>query len=147
MPIQTTYEDTIAKAFVGMIANMEPKRLISRNVETAAGIGFGLPVAQGAEDRDCIATEGGVTKILGITVLDRSVTAEFPNGFAQYESARIMTSGCVWVTASVDVVAGDPVHVTVATGAFTKSGGVQIVGARWDTSATSGGLAVVRLVD
>ncbi len=49
--------------------NTEPKTLISRTVETAAGIGFGLPVAQGTNDGGVIATVAGTTAILGITVL------------------------------------------------------------------------------
>lgn len=145
MAVQDSYSANIRAAVPGMIANEEGKTLISRNVETVAGIGFGLPVAQGASDGGCVATSAGTTKILGITVRDRSVRPETPNVFAQYDSARVMTKGVVWVVASVAVAAGDAVTVVVATGAFSNTGGVAIANARYDTSAAAGALAKVRL--
>ena len=150
MSVQTTYAENMAPAVAGQIANSEPNTLISRTVETAEGIGFGLPVAQGAEDDGVIATEAGVTEILGVTVRERSLNANTPNAFGQYDSARIMTKGPIWVEASVAVNAGDPVWVTVATGAWTNAdagGGnsVQLVGARWDSSTSGAGLAKIRM--
>lgn len=149
MAVQTTYSETISAARAGQIANTEPNVLISRTVEDADGIGFGLAVSQGDTDDGCIAFTTGETAILGITVRERSVRPETPNKFARYESARIMTKGVIWVTASVAVDAGDPVYVIPATGAFAKtnaSSAVQIANARWDSSAGSGGgLAKVRL--
>lgn len=61
------------------------------------------------------------------------------------DTARIMNNGPVAVEASVTVAAGDPVRVVVATGAFTNTGGVQIVGAQYGTSGVSGDLVKVRL--
>jgi hypothetical protein len=148
MSVQTTYLDNIPVAVAGQIANMVPATLISRNVEDAAGIGFGLAVAQGTEDYGCKAFGSGDTAILGITVRDRSLDANTPDEYADGDTARIMTKGCIWVTASVAVDAGDPVYVIPATGAFAKtnaSSAVQIAGARWDTSTTGAGLAIVRL--
>lgn len=148
MSVQTTYSTTLDAAVAGQRANQEPATIISRTVEDAAGIAFGLAVAQGSADKGCSAFGSGDTAILGINMRDRSVNPATPNLVAQYESAQIMTKGCIYVTASVDVSAGDPVYVIPATGAFAKtsaSSAVQISGARWDTSATSGNLAVVRL--
>lgn len=148
MAVQSTYADNISAAKAGLRANMEPARLISRNVEDAAGIAFGLAVAQGTDDNGCKAFAAGDTAILGITTRERSTDPATPDVFAENESALIMTKGCIWVTASVAVDAGDPVYVIPATGAFAKtsaSSAVQIAGARWDTSTTGAGLAVVRL--
>src|SRR5690606_38806077 len=116
--------------------------------EDAAGIGFGVAVAQGTADKGCKAFGSGDTSILGITVRERSIDANDENEFAQYTDARIMTKGVIWVTASVAVDAGDPVYVVPATGAFAKtsaSSAVQIAGARWDTSTSGSGIAQVRL--
>lgn len=140
--VQTSYPDNIAPAVAGMRANEEPATLISRTVETAAGISFGVGVMQGTEDKGCDISDG--SSLLGVTVRDRSVSPEVPNKFAQYESARIMMSGCIWVLNSGGVSAGDPVHV-LNNGVFANSGGTLIENARWETSAADGKLAVLRL--
>lgn len=142
MAVQTVYPSTQPVAVAGAQATMIPATLISRNVETVAGIGFGKAVAQGVAAKGAIAYAGTVA-CLGITVLDRS--AHDGDLFAQGESARIMTKGDVWVVAAVAVAAGDPVTLT-AVGAFSNTGGTAIAGARWDTTTTAASqLAVVRL--
>ena len=150
MPVQTTYQQTLSPGKAGAIANAEPKTLISRVVETAEGIVFGKPVTQGTADIACRATQAGDTRILGITVRDQSVPPEASDRFAENTNALIMTSGVIWVDTATTVSAGDDVWVTVADGSFTNTdagGGatLQIAGARWDTSATSGNLAKLRL--
>lgn len=146
MATQTTYGDNIAAAVAGLVANMVPATFISRNVETAAGIGFGKPVAQGAEDYGCILFASGT--VLGITALERDTAAETPDVFAEYDSARVMTKGTIWVVCTTGCSAGDPVYVRPSNATFQDSSansGVQIVGARWETSATAGNLAIIRL--
>ncbi len=148
MTVQSTYSSTMNAAVAGQIANLIDATLISRTVEDSAGIGFGIAAAQGTEDNECTAFGSGDTAILGITCRERSVDPNTPNKFAQYEAARLITKGPVWVMASVAVNAGDPVYVIPATGAFAKtsaSSAVQIAGARWDTSTTGEALAIVRL--
>ena len=144
MPVvQSSYETRIDNAKEGHIDNMETSVLISRTVETAAGIGFGKPVTQGSNDKGVIATGGSTTSVLGITMRDRSVRTA--DKISQYEDAVIMTKGVIWVTAAVAVDAGDPVHVIVASNTFSKTGGVTLSNARWDTSASANALAKVRL--
>lgn len=153
MAIQTTYSETIDQARAGMIANSEPNTLLSRTVEDADGVGFGAVVQQGTNDNGCLAdldtSDMDANTFLGIIVRERSVNPATPNKFAQYESARILRKGPIWVEADGAVSAGDDVTVTLATGALgTKavtSGVVAIPNARWDTSAADGALAVVRL--
>lgn len=140
--VQSTYPDNIAAAVAGMRANEEPCTLISRNVETEAGIGFGVGVMQGTEDKQCVISDGSA--LLGVTVRDRSVDPATPNLFAENESARLMTVGPIYVANSGGVAAGDPVHV-LNNGVFANSGGTYIENARWDTTAEDGDLAVLRL--
>lgn len=149
MALQTEYRDIQPAATLGAQATMIPATIVSRNVETAAGIGFGRAVAQGAADKGIVLAGAGATKIVGITLLDRSATgsATTPDAFRQRESARVLTKGDIWVTAAIAVAAGDPVYVTGA-GALTSAAAdnTAIPGARWDTSTTAAGqLAVVRL--
>jgi hypothetical protein len=153
MATQTTYNETISAARAGMIANEEPSTLISRTVETASGIGFGKVVQQGANDNGCISdlNTSAMTAdtYLGVTVRERSVRPETPDTFAQYESARIMRKGVIWVMTDSAVDAGTDVTVTLATGglgsAAVAAGIVAIPGARWDSSTSGAGLAKLRL--
>ncbi|AJQ46429.1 MULTISPECIES: structural cement protein Gp24 [Pseudomonas] len=136
--IQTNYTANIPAKKLGHIPDMTQADLISRTVETVAGIGFGLPVAQGADDKGCILFAG--SGFIGVTTRDRSVLAG--EQYARYESARILKKGPITVTASVAVVAGDPVYLTPA-GAFTNvsTSNVAIPNSRFDTSASAGALA------
>lgn len=139
-PIPSNYGDRRDAASLGMIANTEPNTLISRTVETEGGIGFGVPVVQGVEDKGC---DVGAGEVLGVTVQDRGV---FEDKFDQLSSARIMTKGVIWVTASVEVAAGDAVYATAA-GAWTNvaTDNTLLANARFDTSAAADALVQLRL--
>lgn len=144
MALQTDYNDTQPASFAGAQATMLPATIISRNVETVGGIGFGRPLAQGEADKGVVLFGGANDDFVGITLLDRSA-AGLGDTFRQGDSARVITKGDIWVEASVAVAAGDPVTLTAA-GAFSNTGDDAIAGARWDTSTTAPGqLAVVRL--
>ncbi|QQM29302.1 hypothetical protein JET14_13295 [Martelella lutilitoris] len=152
MAIQTNYADNIDAGRVGAIVNTEPSTLISRTVEDAAGIAFGLPVAQGSEDNGITATLTGVTELVGITVRERSVNPATPDKFAQYESARLMRKGVIWVTVTDagGVAAGDAVWLNLANGTYSNAdvgsgGGLRLAGSRWETSAANGALAQLRV--
>ena len=126
----------------GSIATTENRDIKSRTVEDAAGIAFGLAVAQGANDKGIRAVKAGDTKFVGITALDLSSRDDAK--FVQYESARILKKGGIWVEVTEDVKAGDDVAVDLATGKFNKSG-AKYPNARFETSGVAGGLAQVEL--
>lgn len=153
--IQTTYTENIAKAVPGHVADMRAATIASRDVEPLGGIGFGVAVFQGTAAKQITTKGAGAAeaegKFVGITVMDRSavgVAGGNGNNYAQGESARVLQIGPIWVTAAVQVAAGDPVAVTSA-GAFSNAAGtngVVLAGARWDTSTTgTNQLAVVVL--
>lgn len=155
MAIQTTYNETLEPAVAGAQATMLPASIISRTVETAA-VGFGKPVEQGTADKGCKLFDGGT--VLGITLLDRSasgrtvtngqLSGDIADQFGVGESARVLVKGDVWVVCATGCSAGDGVFVRPSNGDFQDSNAnsaVQIVGARWETSAEAAGLAVVRL--
>lgn len=126
----------------GSIATTENRDIKSRTVEDAAGIAFGLAVAQGANDKGIRAVKTGDTKFVGITALDLSSRDD--SKFLQYESARILKKGVIWVEVTEDVKAGDDVAVDLATGKFNKAG-AKYPNARFETSGVAGGLAQVEL--
>jgi len=141
--VQSTYLDDIPVGYAGAIANEEPRTLISRNVEDSGGIDFGLAVMQGTEDKGCVVGDG--SDFLGVTVRDQSVDPADPDTFEYQSNARIMTEGVIWVANSGGVAAGDPV-VALADGALGTGSSPIVANARWDTTATDGVLAQLRLV-
>lgn len=154
MPIDFSYSENMAAGVAGAIVDTEPKTLISRTVETAAGVGFGLPVARGAADDGCKVMEAGETEVVGFTVLDRTTAPSdtAADTFAQYESARLMRAGVLWVTVTDagGVAPGDPVWVTLATGSLSNAdvggaGGLNLPGCRWESTAANGALAKLRI--
>jgi predicted RecA/RadA family phage recombinase len=149
MALQTNYPDNLAAAFAGMVANLEPSVLVSRLVETEAGIGFGVPVIQGTADDEINVVAASTDDPVGITVrVNDQVSNLYPKG----ASAMIMTQGVMWVTVTDagGVAAGDPVWVAVATGTFSNadagsSGSLRLAGCRWESSAANGALAKIRV--
>lgn len=157
MAVQTDYNETLSPAVAGAQATMIPATIISRTVETAA-VPFGRAVKQGTADKGCALFGSGDTVVLGISLLDRSasgrtvtngqLSGDIADRFGIGESARVITKGDVWVVCATGCSAGDGVFVRPSNGDFQDSNAnsaVQIVGARWDTSAEAGGLAVIRL--
>lgn len=149
MAVQSTYLDNMATAYVGMIANGEPNVLISREVETSAGIGFGVPVIQGTADNQCDVVAASTNKVIGISVRDQSTTDDT---FAENDSALLMRKGVIWVTVTDagGVAAGDDVWVLVSNGTFSNAdagtdGSLKLAGCRWETSAANGALAAIRV--
>ena len=55
--VQTTYTDTIAAGYPGMVANGGNGDRISRTAENSGGIGFGKVAYRGAGDHGCLATQ------------------------------------------------------------------------------------------
>lgn len=145
-PIQTTYPDHIRDAVAGAPGTMISSTDISRTVENVGGVAFGKAVAQGTQDYGCHAFTAGDTAVLGFAMRDRSLVAE-GNSFPRYESARIRTEGDLWVQVAQNVVAGDPVYVRPSNGDIQKdntNSAVAATGWRFDTSASSGELALIR---
>lgn len=139
------YKDVMDAGVAGAIATTENKDMISRTVEDDAGIGFGLAVAQGVNDKGIRKVKVGDTRFVGITALDRTAGNLTINGFEKFESARVMKKGVIWVEVTEAVKAGDPAAVDLATGKFNKSGSVY-PDANFETSAAAGGIAQVRLM-
>lgn len=151
MAVQTSYSERITAARAGMIANTEHVNFISRTVETAAGIGFGLPVAQGAATDGVVVSGASAFDYIGFSVRDQSLTAE-QSKFLQYENARIMTHGVIWalVTDAGGVVQGDAVWVTKSTGALSNAdagsgASINLAGCKWESAAANGALAKIRV--
>jgi hypothetical protein len=144
--IQTTYSATHPVAYEGMVADLGPSTVISRNIEAAA-IGFGKPVSQGTADQGAVAAQSAATKFLGITVRDQAIDPALTDQYRVGDTAGVLTQGAIWAKAYEIVAAGDPVYFVTATGLLgkTATSSTLIANARWDTSAAANGLAIIRI--
>jgi hypothetical protein len=141
--VQSAYSAQHARWIEGMVLNMEPNVIVSRECEDVEGIGFGKVGVQGTLDHQVVDSEATV-KFVGIAVLD----ATQPTGkYEQYATAALMKKGVIVVQASVAVAVGDPVYYVPATGVLTNvsTSNTLIAGAQWDTSTAGAGLAALRL--
>ena len=144
--VQSTYREELREGIEGQQINAIPATFISATVQNAEGLGFGKAAGRGTADRTCIPFAG--TAVLGIAVRDRSLDANNPDSFGQYDSARLMTKGAILVTVAVAVSAGDSVWVRPSNNTFQNdntNSAIQIANAVYDSSAAIGELAVVRL--
>lgn len=114
MTRNTTYTDPVRGAG-GLLADDNPTVTISRAVETAAGITFGCMVSRGT-DRDNQCALGGATP-LGIAVRTRD-TESYAEKYLQYETARIVRSGFVYLTIATAANAGAALCYNTTTGAI-----------------------------
>lgn len=116
--LQTTYTDTVAKGYPGMVANGETSNRITRTVETAAGITFGVPVYRGTGDHGCTNTVGTLATFYGWTIANSGqgpIAGQDADEYVQYDNAAIMTGGAIFITVTGAVT--DGAAITVGAGA------------------------------
>lgn len=150
--LQSTYGTAQAKGYPGMPATMSGYRHDTKLCETAAGIGFGLAVQQGAGDRGALVGAGAAAgDFIGITIRDVTLIHNADADVDKYletENMAVMVEGDIWVTAIAAVDAGDPVRANPTTGTLGVADGAGVItlsNARWMTSAGIGELGIVRL--
>lgn len=159
MSLQTSVDSDFAVAIPGGIR----QAILTHTRLAEVAIQAGLFVCQGTADGQCKlpASSGDVAKGLGLAPSRVSHDAVFPSGGTAGFTYQIGdTVGAVigtgWVTVEEDVSAQDAVYVRYATGgggsqkgAFRKSADTStaaaVTGARYLTSASAGGLALVAI--
>lgn len=139
--VQSTYSERMPVAVAGMPADMRNWDGISRNCETAAGIGFGLACGRGDTNPATGAKLAGtLVDFLGVSLRDVTLEANAtPDEYQQNVEMGILTQGTVWVEVSGTPGPDNPVHYSATTGIFAASGGSgPVVGARWMTTTVTG---------
>lgn len=124
--LQTTYSNSIAKGFAGMVANGETSNRITRTCEDAAGIAFGKPVYRGSGDHGCTGTVGTLATFLGWAIAHAGqalVSGQDADEYQQYDNVAIMTLGAIYVDVKGAVT--DGAAITVGTG----GGAADLIGA------------------
>lgn len=150
MGAQTTYTINQPNAYAGGIYALHDSDIISRSVQTVAGVGFGVAVSRGTDlENQCVI---GGTSFLGVTVrsLDREgADATGAISYSEKETAGIMRNGYIWAVCPTGCNPGDSVNYVNATGVLDSgaavAGETQLDGATWETVAAAGELAVLRL--
>ena len=151
MPIQTTYGVTTAPGFAGMVADMRNRTIVSREVgNTSVALPFGAVALRGLTDHAVVAvgtaSAGG---FLGIAVMDpteRPVATTNTVAYQVGDTAAIMLKGGVWVTVTSAVTPGAPAYFDSSGNiTATSTSNTAITGATFETTAASGGVAVLKL--
>lgn len=116
--LQTTYTETVAKGFPGMVANGETSNRITRTCEVAAGISFGVPVYRGTGDHGATNVVGTLATFLGWTVATSALgvlPGDAENEYQRYDNMTIITGGAVYIYVTGAVT--DGAAITVGAGA------------------------------
>lgn len=145
--VQTSYTGVHAVAYAGMVANQEPRTVISRVVADVAGLGFGVVAVQGAGDDEVQASVAGAP-FTGVSIVDLLVPAYAgftPDTYAQGAIAAVMTKGVVWVVAAGPVAAGAPAFFDPATGNLSADNSHTAIDGKFDSSGAAGALVKLRL--
>jgi hypothetical protein len=145
MALQTNYPGAVPVAYAGMVANGETSNRISRTVEDAAGIAWGVPVWRGTGDHGVTATPTAGT-LMGITIANYAsppvqTTGAESNSYPQNSTAGIMTQGVMWVTAGANTTDGAQAYATSA-GVITPTSTSNTIMPGWffDDTVSSGAL-------
>lgn len=150
MSAQTSYSIKQPKAYAGLVYAQAPHDIVSRDVETVSGIGFGVAVSRGTNlERQVVA---GGTAFLGITIRSLDKEGAANTGAIKWnekEAAGILRDGYIWAVCPSGCNPGDPVNYVNATGVLDSgaavAGETALDGAQWETVAAAGELAVIRI--
>ena len=149
MPAQTSYSQNLRAALAGLLYEGDTARdVVSRKVETAAGIGFGLAVSRGtAEDQ---ITLGG-TSFLGISVRSLDVEGN-TDGEVQYDeksTAPVLRQGYIWAVCTNGCNPGDAAKYVQADGTLASgaanAGETAIAGGTWESVTAAGNVGLLRV--
>lgn len=112
--LQTSYSNTIAKGYAGMVANGETSNRITRTCEDSAGIAFGVPVYRGTGDHGCVAAVGTLATFLGWTIAQAGqalIAGQDADEYQQYDNVGILTGGAMLINVKGAVADGDAITV------------------------------------
>ncbi len=127
--VQTTYSERQRPGFVGMIVDAEPKLTISRIIESAAGIGFGVPAFQGSADHGIVGPGAVTLAGAGAAVAGNTGAATITASPAVAGTAKVGVYRLTAVSAgaTADFLMSDPDGIelgNVTTGTPATIGGI-----------------------
>lgn len=148
-------------AYAGMVVDNQLENSVSKlNKSASVSIPFGTGVVSDGDDGATTPNSASTaTQFVGI--VKRELNRAVLDGATQSDNRRrdmtIVTEGVVYAAPIVDVDKDDPVYLVVSDGTGTQQGlfsnvvgagatlAVEIVGAKWTSTATAGSLAKISL--
>lgn len=146
MSAQTSYAVNPAIGTVGTLLNNTNTEVTTRLME-GSDVSYGRGVYHGTATSQCKLGGSDKKLILGITL----ITASKPNtdgvDVKENTPVRVVRTGSVWVKTKSAVAVGDKVYVTPADGTLSDvaTGNHEWASAKWDTPATAGSVALIRI--
>ena len=113
MSPQTAYNTTLDNAVAGMIADLGPRDIVTRNNKTEA-VPFGRGLVRDTNDDEAkLPDSGSITGWFGISVRDLTVptVGETPTGYAIKSAMAVMWQGRAWVETEENVLVTDTPYV------------------------------------
>jgi len=149
--MQTSYNDQMAIALEGQLADLQPKAIGGYAAEVE--VPFGVGVIQGTGDKQCKLPGATGFKLLGVTTHSH---AREIDAVTKDDMVNVLRQGAVYVRVEEAVTPASKVFVRhTANGAGKVPGQFrasidtdkadEITNARWRTSAAAGGLAILEL--
>lgn len=141
----SSYPNTQARGFPGMLGTQDTSRRVSRSVEGAGGLVFGAVAVAGVADRSCKASAAGA-EFIGIAIVDHALPALNGDKYVTGDTAAIMTEGEIWVVPAITVVAGAAAYYVPASGNITSAataGNFKI--GQFVTGGTAADIALLRI--
>lgn len=144
---QTSYAAKCAVGYAGLIADLQPHKIIARiNNDASAAIEFGRAVQNiPGENDNCELVDATGDKILGLSVHKHNESGKYAIG----DSVSIMREGVMWVLVDDTVVEHGIVYVKHSTGELVAADDgantSALTNARWYESRTGAGLVRVEL--
>jgi hypothetical protein len=141
--------------FIGMLADLSDNDVGSFAAEGVVAIGSTVRRGTNGEKQAVQSSTavGQGALVFGIALHDhaRAATAQGVTQYAATEAVSVLRKGRVWVQTNDAVVAGSVANLHLASGTFTDAAvgaGIEaltLVQARFETSTTAAGLAIVEL--
>lgn len=143
--LQTRYSAYMQPALEGDIATtLNDDNCETRTCETSAGIAFARAVSEGSNARGCVL---GGSNFIGISISDKTLVNAYGDLYCPGNNVAIFLKGDVWVRPVAAVTHGVIASYDAVTGQFNPaSGGIELYGSRYVTSAGAGQVALLRLI-
>jgi hypothetical protein len=140
----------MAAAYEGQLADMYPNEIVSRRVETAAGIAPGRVVSRGTNDNQI--TVGGDATGFGITVRDLANEGAVSTNnllYAQYDVCPVIRKGYCYVDLQNTGTKGATLFYNDTTGLISAgtagAGETQMDGCTLEETKAAAGIALIRV--
>jgi len=144
MTVQTSYAENMSAAYEGQLADLNNKYsdIVSKRVETSAGIAPGRVVSPGTADDQVVI--GGDATGIGVTIRDlskRGAASTNELTYAQYEVAGVMKKGYLYVNIPTASAMGTGLFYNDTTGVIdagtASTGETQLTGCTLEETTTA----------